>query len=288
MFLKTKKYDEEPFWKTVYLLYCLGLIDLTTQDDVETEPPVQKPTAIGEQDKNLAEAMELSRNLDNMNHYQVLGVPPDADLEKIKQSYFKLAKKYHPDLFDRNLPLEMRVSIEEVFDHITKAYKVLGDDQERKQYDKSQAKSDVPDQKNLQQRADLNYNRAVALFKRGKYDDARILLKEAVRLNSKKGSFYLLLAMSESKLSQYRREAEEDFLKAIKLEPWNVDSYVGLGLMYKQEGLQVKAEKQFRMALKFDPENRTALKELRISRKDDKKKGLKDLLNIDIFGKKKD
>ncbi|MCK7477067.1 MAG: hypothetical protein M0C28_05780 [Candidatus Moduliflexus flocculans] len=49
--------------------------------------------------------------------------------------------------------------------------------------------------------------------------------------------------MCESKLPAYVRKAEQDFLKAIQLEPWNPEGYVGLGLLYKAEGLQTKAIK---------------------------------------------
>jgi DnaJ-class molecular chaperone len=32
------------------------------------------------------------------NHYDVLGLSHDSDFEKIKEAYYVLAKKYHPDL----------------------------------------------------------------------------------------------------------------------------------------------------------------------------------------------
>lgn len=35
------------------------------------------------------------------NHYNTLSVPYDANAIAIKQAYYKLAKKYHPDITDK-------------------------------------------------------------------------------------------------------------------------------------------------------------------------------------------
>ena len=63
------------------------------------------------------------------NHYQVLGLKPSASEKEIKTSYFKLAKKFHPDL---NPDDSARLQ----FEIVSKAYQVLTDDMLRSSYDK--------------------------------------------------------------------------------------------------------------------------------------------------------
>lgn len=59
------------------------------------------------------------------NHYDILGVPKDADQKAIKTAYRNLAKKHHPD----------KGGDEELFKKISEAYDTLGDEEKRAQYD---------------------------------------------------------------------------------------------------------------------------------------------------------
>jgi curved DNA-binding protein CbpA len=62
------------------------------------------------------------------NYYEILEIPYDSDLNQVRKAYIKLAKKYHPDLTkDPNG--------EEKFKEIKKAYEVLGDPNNRIEYD---------------------------------------------------------------------------------------------------------------------------------------------------------
>lgn len=61
--------------------------------------------------------------------YAVLGVASTATSEEIKKQYRRLAKKYHPDA-NQNDP-----KATERFKEISEAYNVLGDADQRKQYD---------------------------------------------------------------------------------------------------------------------------------------------------------
>ncbi len=63
------------------------------------------------------------------NHYQTLGLTPQASHEEIKKAYFDLAKKYHPDAGDA---AEVRK-----FHELTEAYKTLTDKELRQAYDLS-------------------------------------------------------------------------------------------------------------------------------------------------------
>ena len=65
---------------------------------------------------------------DKRDYYEVLGVKKDADQKEIKDTFRKLALKYHPD---RN----KEPDAEEKFKEIAEAYAVLSDPKKRKEYD---------------------------------------------------------------------------------------------------------------------------------------------------------
>ena len=63
------------------------------------------------------------------NYYRVLGVSPDASAKEIKQSYHKLALKYHPDRNGGDCESEERLK------QINQAYHVVGNEERRRRYD---------------------------------------------------------------------------------------------------------------------------------------------------------
>lgn len=63
--------------------------------------------------------------------YEVLDISEDASEEEIKNSYKRLAKKYHPDVTDLDVQ-----KAEDRFKEISIAYSILSDPSKRKAYDK--------------------------------------------------------------------------------------------------------------------------------------------------------
>ena len=61
-------------------------------------------------------------------HYSILGLEQTASQIEIKKSFYKLAKKYHPDVAKVN---------SEQFREITKAYEVLSNEKMKMEYDSS-------------------------------------------------------------------------------------------------------------------------------------------------------
>ena len=65
-----------------------------------------------------------------VNYYQVLNVSPKATNAEIKSAYRRLARKYHPDVNDG------AETASHDFAKIAKAYEILGNPQERANYDR--------------------------------------------------------------------------------------------------------------------------------------------------------
>ncbi|KFM63548.1 Protein tumorous imaginal disc, mitochondrial, partial [Stegodyphus mimosarum] len=62
------------------------------------------------------------------DYYKILGIPRNASSVKIKEAYYELAKKKHPDVNAGNPEARAK------FQEISEAYKVLGDEAKRKEY----------------------------------------------------------------------------------------------------------------------------------------------------------
>lgn len=65
-----------------------------------------------------------------MNYYEILRVPSTATLIEIKKAYKKLAKRYHPDVYDGN-----KVFAEYKIKEINAAYEVLKTKKTKDEYD---------------------------------------------------------------------------------------------------------------------------------------------------------
>ena len=67
-----------------------------------------------------------------MNYYQILQIPTNASKQQIKNSYKKLVKQYHPDLYvgDKNFAEQKIIQINE-------AYEVLSTLEKKLEYDES-------------------------------------------------------------------------------------------------------------------------------------------------------
>lgn len=73
------------------------------------------------------------------NFYKTLGISKKSSQAEIKQAYFNLAKKYHPDV-------SKEINAKDKFSQINTAYETLGDDLKKKAYDQTGMTGDEQDQ----------------------------------------------------------------------------------------------------------------------------------------------
>ncbi len=285
--LRTLTSPPDFFWKSLYLFYCLDLVDLKAGEEPKSAAAAP-PAAGGRVPVEISEVLAFRAAMPQKNFYQLLDVARSATEEDIKKAYFQMARRFHPDRFDRKASADYKGQIDEVFDAITNAYRVLSNKEKRAAYDSGAQTGEQEEAQDSVKKAEIKFRQGKTLFGTDRFDDAVTYLEEAVRFRRDKADYWLLLAMAESRIPSYVRKAEGDFIKAIDLEPWNPEGYVGLGVLYKAEGLQTKAIRQFEKALEADPEHakaRQELADLGIGLK--KKKGLQGLLSMDFFGAKK-
>ncbi|KAL0361587.1 UNVERIFIED_CONTAM: Chaperone protein DnaJ [Sesamum radiatum] len=80
-------------------------------------------------------ATRASNWTDSKSPYDTLELDRDADEEQIKVAYRRLAKFYHPDVYDGRGTLEEGETAEARFIKIQAAYELLIDEEKRREYD---------------------------------------------------------------------------------------------------------------------------------------------------------
>ncbi|OLD66689.1 MAG: hypothetical protein AUI52_03160 [Acidobacteria bacterium 13_1_40CM_2_68_10] len=205
---------------------------------------------------------EMLRRFEQMREqdlYQVLGVLSTATGNDIRHAYYGLAKKFHPDKFTRE---DLKAKAEKVFAHITEAYSTLTNTEGRRKYDEDQAlrKSGHSQEKKVDSgdMARMNFRHGKDMFDKGKFGEAISFLQNACDQDPSKAEHFHYLAMAQSRNPRWKRDAEENFLRALEHDPTNAEIYAHLGSLYAKGGLHSKARDMFKKALQWDSANEEA------------------------------
>jgi DnaJ-class molecular chaperone len=77
--------------------------------------------------------------LDRTSYYHLLHVNNDATAPEIRDAYYKIVARLHPDLYVQTLDAETRQKLVSIYSRVVEAYRVLSDGAKREQYDRSLA-----------------------------------------------------------------------------------------------------------------------------------------------------
>jgi DnaJ-class molecular chaperone len=75
--------------------------------------------------------------LDQRSYYELLNVPPDADVRTVRTAFYRLAAQLHPDRFHTLPQAEVREQLETIYARICEAYRVLAHPERRAAYNRA-------------------------------------------------------------------------------------------------------------------------------------------------------
>lgn len=262
------------------------------------EPPPKPASPSPEEIAVRDDIVQKHASLSESNLYDLLGITITANDDEIKKAYYAMAKKYHPDRHHSPHLRDVHGLLEELFSKITHAYQTLSSTADRHRYDQtlkhgdgkgvaagddaSAKKVEKATEAALKRQAEDRYAEGKLHFDEMHFFDAIQCLREAVRLYPKK-QYHKLLAQALMKNPMWVKEAEENFLAALKMDQFDAESALGLGKIYEERGMMTRAKKMYEQAATYDPENEEVQKKLESQKDPGRLGGFKRL-----FGRKKE
>lgn len=299
--------------RAIYGLTLSGLLNreywqnaFRTEDKPTSKEPAIASVAPGvnqvEQSANWVSASieneELNKFLQRLrnatNYYEVIELPPTAHASEIKEAYYAMARRYHPDRFHLKSGTKLHAEISSAFARVTQAYETLTDPNARATYDQtvqrssqfSQATAKTPepaaksrfsedsdletDAETESGRAEYHFREGVGALQQGRINSAITHLSHAARLQPQEARYRAHYGRALAAEKNTRRLAENEIQAAVKLAPGDVNFRTMLAELYFQLKFHRRARTELDRALAIDPQNATAhslLRKLEKSRK---------------------
>jgi tetratricopeptide (TPR) repeat protein len=226
-----------------------------------------KATEASQFEQDLAERLELARR---GTYYQLLAIDAESSSKQIKQAFYSLARKFHPDYhMDR---VDWTAQLKELMGAVTTAYKALSDKDRKAAYDAQLANSGTYNLRRPKTASQENleecFVRASEYLRANNFVGSVVWLRKCVEMAPEEAKYRGLLARSLGTIPQYRNEAIKQFERAIELDPWNTAVFVQFAELYEEMQLPFRARALYSKVLEIDPlhgKARERLLELEIS-----------------------
>ena len=275
-FLKGSGADTVAAARVVIAMLALGVfmfVDYSRQQQQMSGDDMQRDlellAAIGASDQRSLRAVAMSRQLPQLDHYQILHVPRAATRQQIIATADEMRKRYDPATF----PPIVRDSVQAINRRIDEAQQILKDPVKRQEYDKLLGQRSARGADELQKRvaqrsiAEHNFARARELSVAGDYYGAIVLLKQAVEFAPEHAAAWYLHGACQERNPKWHREASESYQRALAIDPNFVDALISLGDLYRSEGLTSRAQSCYEDVLKIAAENQEAKRRLQALKK---------------------
>jgi len=224
------------------------------------------------EEKHLTLEEYLSRVEKATNFYEMFSLAPDVAASEIKQVYFSLAKRFHPDLFYKETDSKLLQQIQTAFTQLAHAYDTLKTASSREVYDfkmrkeltemqsvraEETTREEIDSQKQTDQ-ATENFECGFSLLMDENYDAAIPFLARAVHSDKDNARYHAYYGKAISMDNKQRHKAESELQTAIKLDNQNAIYRIILAEFFIQFGLLKRAEGELNRLLEIHPNNAEA------------------------------
>lgn len=240
----------------------------------KVEKPAEQPEEI-EAAKLPAVQISLEEYLERVEKaetlYDVLGVLEKASLAEIKNSYFAMAKLFHPDRFHREESARLR-RIQVAFTEIAHAYETLKNSESRENYNfkvkkelefRKKARSVSQEEKGSP--AERQAEQGLESFEKGlealndeEYAAAAGHLSRAVHYSPQNALYHAYFGQALSYLEKQHHKAEASLQTAVKLDPKNPKIRMMLVEFFIEMKMAKRAEGELKRLLEAVPGNKEA------------------------------
>ena len=235
---------------------------------------------------------EIHRIIEADNVFDVLGMSHESEVEEFRSTYFRLARVLHPDRVGDSNP-ELQKSAAEAFDRARAAWEIVKDDELREEtiarviHGKKTEEEEAMEQVQELLAIEKSFDRGLAQFRAGRIVQAHEMFAKVIELSARHPDFEvpefrIYLGYCIWRLNHERDDDEADrgvelIQNAMNKAQNHQEGWVLLSRIVRERGHPDKAKRFVIRALKLNPENKDALRELERIRRE---------LNPDEFKKK--
>lgn len=204
-------------------------------------------------------------------HYDILGVDPKVDTAALKQSYFRLAKQFHPDHFYKEGG-DVLARVQRAFTQLAHAYETLKTPESRETYDfkirkeleakekrRAAGLAHTPDADEMQNEYGVeSFQAGMDLLLDDEYEAAVPHFARAVHFNPEIARYHAYFGKALADDPRQRHKAESEMQTAVRLEPKSAEFRLMLVEFFLDHNLMKRAEGEINRLLAVDPNNREA------------------------------
>jgi curved DNA-binding protein CbpA len=192
-----------------------------------------------------------------------LSVPRGASVDEVKSAYLRLVKQFHPDRYAAPGLADLQPGLRELLSSLNEAYATLSDRQRRSDYLARTSTGGRAATEAAAAAARADFQKAEVARRAGDHARARLFLESAVRSDRRPD---YLAALAQAHLAMGKpddRDRARRYLDEAMKDPTCARAFLAAANVAREEKDADLAERLLRSALKADPRNEDAARELR-------------------------